>query len=252
MKRRIAASLAIALAGLGGCGGRGAQSHEVLLVFAAASLTESFTDIGRAFERRQENVVVQFSWGPSDGLANGIQGGGPADVFASASPTWMDAVAATPGVLERDVFARNRLTIIVPKDNPAGIASIADLAKPGVKLVLAAPDVPAGNYARDALKKAGLEAAERNVVSNEEDVKGVVQKVLLGEADAGIVYATDVTEAVVFKISAVGIPEPVNVIASYPIAVVRGTKHERSAREFVAFVLGDGQDILRAAGFLAP
>lgn len=164
----------------------------------------------------------------------------------------MDAVAAAVGVTNRAVFARNRLVVLVPKDNPAGIQAFADVAKPGVKLVLAASAVPIGRYARDALKKAHLEAAENNVVSNEEDVKAVVQKVVLGEADAGIVYTTDVTDAIASKVSTIVIPDDLNVFAFYPIAVVNGTEHERASRAFVAYVLGDGQDILREAGFLAP
>ncbi len=223
-------------------------------MFAAASLAESFSTIGDAFEREHAGVTVRFNFGPSDGLATGINAnaGGRADVFASASPRWMDAVSAQTGVSDRAVFARNRLVVLVPKDNPAGIASLADLAEPGVKLVLAAPEVPVGGYAREALKRAHLEAAEKNVVSNEEDVKGVVQKVVLGEADAGIVYATDVTPAVGPTVSSIAIPDDVNVIASYPIAVVAGTKHEATARSFVAYVLGPGQTILRSAGFLEP
>lgn len=252
MKRRLAAGLAAVLT-LGGCGGstKGGAGEEIL-VFAAASLTESFTAIGVAFEREHEEVTVRFNWGPSDGLATGINGGGRADVFASASPRWMDAVASETGVSDRVTFARNRLVVLVPSDNPAGIKSFADLAKDGVKLVLAAPAVPIGEYAREALRKANLEAALRNIVSNEEDVKGVVQKVVLGEADAGIVYATDVTGPVSQKVSTLPIPDDVNLTASYPIAVVNGSTHPATARLFVAFVLGPGRQILRRAGFLEP
>lgn len=251
MKRGAAAALAVAVLGVGGCGRTIVDPPKTeLLVFAAASLTESFTEIGEAFERDRRDVRVFFNWGPSDGLANGIRGGGRADAFASASRRWMDLVASTPGVTDRAIFARTVLTIIVPKDNPAGIRTFPDLAKPGVKLVLAARGVPAGQYAREAMSKANI--GERNVVSNEEDVKGVVQKVVLGEADAGIVYATDVTPTVRSNASVIAIPDDVNVVASYEIAVVRETKHVAAARAFVAYVLDQGQAVLRAAGFGAP
>ena len=160
-----------------------------LTVFAAASLTESFDEIGAAFESANPGTTVTFNYGGSEALATAINEQGGADVFASASPKWMDEVADNgPGVSDRSDFAKNRLIVIVPADNPAGIASIEDLGNPGVKLVLAAPEVPVGTYARQALDNAGvLEDAEANVVSNAEDVKAVVQTVVAGEADAGIV-----------------------------------------------------------------
>lgn len=248
MNRRIVAGVALIALSLGACGG---SKREEILVFAAASLTESFSKIGPAFERAHPGVRVRFNWGPSDGLATGIVNGGAADVFASASWKWMDTIASDPGVLDSATFARNRLTVIVPKDNPAGIAAFDDLVNAGVKLVLAAAAVPAGTYARQALANAGL-GAERNVVSNEEDVKGVVQKVVLGEADAGIVYVTDVTEAVKPRVRVVPIPEAVNVLASYPIAVVKTSAHLATARLFVAYVRRQGQAVLRDVGFLSP
>ena len=253
---RLGVALTLAAATVAGtaCGGSpaGATRSEEILVFAAASLTESFAAIGKSFEHHHPTVRVRFNFGPSDGLATGIGSGAPADVFASASPKWMDAVADSPGVDDRAVFARNRLVVVVPSANPAHIRSLADLAKPGIKLVLAALAVPAGQYARHALAKAGLADAEHNVVSNEEDVKGVVQKVVLGEADAGIVYATDVTPAVRAKASSIPIPDELDVLAAYPIAVIHGTHHSPTARAFVEFVLGPGQSILRHAGFLPP
>jgi molybdate transport system substrate-binding protein len=237
------------------CGGGSAAAPRStdLLVFAAASLTESFAKIGGAFEHANPGVHVRFNFGPSDGLATGIGEGARADVFASASKTHMDQVAVTPGVDARAIFARNRLTVIVPSSGTARVYAFADLARPGVKLVLAAPGVPAGNYARRALALGMLDAALHNLVSNEVDVKSVVQKVVLGEADAGIVYITDVTPAVAPGVRVVPIPDRMNVIASYPIAVVAGSRSEATARAFVAFVLGGrGQTILRAAGFLSP
>jgi molybdate transport system substrate-binding protein len=242
---------ALVVLAVGGCAGSLGGGRD-LVVFAAASLTEAFGEVGLAFERRHPSVTVRFNFGPSDGLATQIREGGPADVFASAAERWMDAVADV-GLLDRAVFARNRLTVLVPRDNPARISGIEDLARPGVRLVMAAPDVPAGEHGREALGKAGvLGPAEANVVSNEEDVKGVVQKVALGEADAGITYVTDVTEQVAADVRAVPIPDEVNVVAVYPIAALRTSVEPRLAREFVGFVLADGKAILRAAGFLTP
>jgi molybdate transport system substrate-binding protein len=235
----------------GGGGGSGAEPR-TLTVSAAASLSDAFTDIGKTFEGQNDGVTVTFNFGPSDGLAGQIEEGAPVDVFASASPTWMDSVETDgPGVSGRADFARNRLALIVPSDNPAGIERIGDLAEDGVKLVLAAQGVPVGDYAREALANAAIaDAARKNVVSNEEDVKGVVTKVLSGDADAGIVYVTDVTPAVADRLKMIQIPDHVNVIATYPIAVVSGTKEAGLAQDFVDLVLGDGQRTLAGYGFL--
>jgi molybdate transport system substrate-binding protein len=150
-------------------------------------------------------------------------------------------------------FARNKLAVIVPSDNPAHIASLDELAKSGVKLVLAAVGVPAGDYARELLANAGIQKeALANVVSNEEDVKGVVQKVLLGEADAGIVYRTDVTPDIAARVHEIAIPDGVNVIATYPIAVVGESRNASAAEAFVRYVTGPGQATLRSFGFLPP
>lgn len=225
-----------------------------ITVAAAASLTESFTAIGAAFAAEHPGVAVRFNFGPSSGLATQIQAGAPVDVFAAADARWMDAVAVDPGIAERGDFAVNGLVILVPAANPAAVRSATDLARPGVRLVLAAEGVPAGDYARQALAAAGIaDRALANVVSNEEDVKGVVQRVALGEADAGIVYRTDRTPAVAPSVRAVELPPEANVRAAYPIAVVDGAPQPDVARQFVAFVRGAaGQAILRAAGFESP
>lgn len=233
-----------------GCGGDGGDGTSTLTVFAAASLTDAFTEIATDFEDANPGVQVRLSFGPSDGLATQIQEGAPADVFASASPTWMDAVEEDPGVSDRVDFARNLLIVITPRDDPADVGSVEDLARPGVKLVIAAEGVPAGEYAREVLSNAGIaDEALANVVSNEDDVKGVVQKVALGEADAGIVYRTDVTAAVASDLRAIDVPDELNVIATYPIAAVTGG-HVSLARAFVDLVVGDGQRVLADAGFL--
>jgi molybdate transport system substrate-binding protein len=233
-------------------GSDGQQSSQIT-VLAASSLTEAFGELGDEFEGEHQGVSVIFSFGPSDGLAQQIDQGSPADVFASASARWMDDVEQNgPGVSGRADFARNRLVLIVPKDDPAGIGKFTDLSNEGVKLVLAAEGVPVGDYAREALDNAGIAGeALANVVSNEEDAKAVVQKVLLGEADAGIVYVTDVTPEVAPDVTAIEIPDDVNVMATYPIAVVTGSANTDLAKEFEDLVLSsDGQSVLRSHGFL--
>jgi molybdate transport system substrate-binding protein len=233
------------------CGGTDAgDATATVTVFAAASLTEAFTQIADEYGELH-GLEVRLSFGPSDGLATQIQEGAPADVFASASPKWMDVVADDPGVTDRADFARNVLVVIVPAGDPAGIVTVDDLREPGIKLVLAAEGVPVGDYARAMLANAGIaEQALPNVVSNEDDVKGVVQKVALGEADAGIVYRTDVTAPVAGDLETVDVPDDVNVVAVYPIAALAGASEH--AGGFVEYVLGPGQETLRAAGFLPP
>ena len=236
-----------------GTGGGSPNPEEAeLTVSGAASLTEAFTDIGAAFEEDNPGVTVTFNFGPSDGLSTQINEGAPVDVFASASPKWMDAVQDEgPGVEGRTDFAKNRLAIIVPTGNPAGIEGIEDLGEDDVKLVLAAEGVPVGDYAREALDNAGVaDAALANVVSNEEDVKAVVTKVVSGDADAAIVYVTDVTAAVVDQVQMIEVPDDVNVIATYPIAVVTGSQEADLAQRFVDYILGEGQQTLADYGFL--
>jgi molybdate transport system substrate-binding protein len=251
-RRALLVALAFTLVTVSCNGNASSEDDRDLTVAAAASLTAAFTQIGAHFEE-ETGIGVVFTFGPSDGLATQIVEGAPVDVFASASPAWMDAVEERgPGVRERRDFARNRLAVIVPADNPANIDGLEDLAADGVQLVLAAEGVPAGDYAREILANAGIaDAALANVVSNEEDVAAVVTKVLTGEADAGIAYITDVTADVADRISLVRIPDDVNVIATYPIAVVADSGRPDLAREFVEFVRGAGQDVLADHGFLA-
>jgi molybdate transport system substrate-binding protein len=225
-----------------------------LIVFAASSLSDVFAQIGKDFEEADPGTTVTFNYGPSDGLAAQIESEGTADVFASASLTWMDRVQRTVGVSGRANFARNGLVIITPPGDPAHISSIHDLANPGVKLVLGAQGVPVGDYAREALSKAGIAPqAEANVVSNEEDDASVVAKITSGEADAGIVYASDVNREVGPLVKEVEIPDASNVVATYPIAVVDGSSSEGEAQAFVDYVTGArGQATLNAYGFLPP
>jgi molybdate transport system substrate-binding protein len=260
MKRRAAFGIAVLTLVAAGCASSnepsvsgGAQESEIT-VFAASSLTAAFTQIGKDFEAGNPGVNVTFNFGPSDGLAGQIESEGVADVFASASPTWMDDLASATGVSDRTDFAQNKLVIITPPDDPAGIGSIQDLAGVGVQLVLAAEGVPVGDYARQMLKIAGIaKAAASNIVSNEQDDASVVAKIASGEADAGIVYASDVTETVAPTVRAVAIPDDVNVIATYPIAVIDGSSNTELAGAFVRYVSGsDGQATLRSFGFLPP
>jgi len=223
-----------------------------LTVFAAASLSDAMTRIGSDFEAAHPGTNVTFNFGASNDLASAIESEGTADVFASASDTYMDDVSDRVGVERRVDFAQNQLVVITPPDNPAGITSLDDLAAPGVQVVLAAEGVPVGDYARQSLENAGIEdAVLSNVVSDEEDDSSVVAKIIAGEADAAIVYTSDVTSGVAPQVGSVAIPDDVNVVATYPIAVMSTTLHADLARAFVEYVSGsEGEATLADLGFL--
>jgi molybdate transport system substrate-binding protein len=233
-----------------------------LTVYAAASLAESFGELGRIFESRHAGITVRFSFAGSQQLAFQVEQGAPADVFASADRRWMDYVK-DKGLVEAKtpIFARNRLVVIVPRANPARIQRLEDLARRGVKVVLAAEAVPAGKYTREMLTKlAGARGfpAEydrkvlANVVSQEENVKGVVGKIQFDEADAGVVYRSDVTLAVSRYVTILDVPETNNVIAQYPIAVLRSAPNRDAAKQFVQLVISlEGQRVLQEHGLLA-
>jgi molybdate transport system substrate-binding protein len=159
-----------------------------------------------------------------------------------------------PGITNPKDFAQNRLALIVPSDNPAGIKSVNDLANPGVKVVLAAPGVPAGDYARQMLENAGIQsAALKNVVSNEQDDATVLEKVASGEADAGIVYDSDLSSTSASRVQSIAIPDRINVLATYSIGAVTGAHAQDAGALFADFVLGpSGQKILAGFGFLPP
>ncbi|MGH2595404.1 MAG: molybdate ABC transporter substrate-binding protein [Actinomycetota bacterium] len=255
----LCGSLLVAACSSSGSSGGGADSSSSasaidLAVFAASSLSTAFTQIGSDFEAANPGTTVSFNFGSSADLAASIESEGTADVFASASGTYMDEVSTKVGVSGRADFAQNGLVVITPTDNPAGISSLKDLAKPGVQVVLAAEGVPVGDYARQALQAAGIEKAVlANVVSNEDDDASVVAKITSGEADAAIVYVSDVTSAIGPQVNAVEIPDAANVIATYPIAVVTGTTHADVATAFVDYVIGSqGQATLRDFNFLPP
>ncbi len=229
----------------------GSAASTDLTVFAASSLTSAFTQMGIDFEAANPGVHVTFNLGSSTDLATQIGSEGTADVFASASGTAMDTVEKNPGVQERQDFATNDLVIITPSDDPGGVSSLSDLSKPGLQLVLAAEGVPVGGYARQMLDEAGISKdVLPNVVSNEPDDAAVVAKVKSGEADAGIVYTSDISSS---DVRAVTIPDAQNVIATYPIAVVTGAPAADMAATFVTYVTGtDGQATLAEFGFGPP
>lgn len=220
-----------------------------LTVLAAASLTEAFRDATKILEQNNPGFVATYSFAGSQQLVTNIQNGAPADVIATADMRTMQTLL-TAGLVETpQTFARNRLEIAVAKGNPKGIRNLADLSKASISVVLADPSVPAGKFARQALQKAGVALTPK---SNELDVKSALQKVESGDADAAIVYATDVSSAV-DRVDGVVISDSQNVIAAYPIAVVRTTQHRAGAEAFVeAAVSGDIQAALRKRGFLAP
>jgi molybdate transport system substrate-binding protein len=221
-----------------------AVAPRTLTVFAASSLTDAFGEIGKAFEAEHPGVQVAFNFAGSQALRTQIEQGAPADVFVSASPAEMNALIAERMVdqASQHILLTNQLVVILPPGNPAGLSKLEDLAAPGIKLVLASQDVPVGGYARQALDKMdqafGSDFKQRvisNVVSNEDNVKQVVAKVELGEADAGIVYASDAAAAPDLK--KLEIPATLNIVASYPIAPVAHSANGALASEFIQYAL---------------
>lgn len=231
-----------------------------LLVFAAASLTDAFDEIARDFEAQNPGVTVVTNYGGSSGLATQLLEGGAADLFASANNAQMQRVIEAGAVVdEPQIFATNRLVVIVPGDNPGGVETLADLANPGLKLILAMVGVPVREYtdqmiaalAADPSSTAGYaEAVYANLISEEENVRQVVAKVALGEADAGVVYTSDVTPDVAPNLGQIEVPDAYNVIAVYPIARLADAPHPEVAAAFLDFVVGaEGQAILNRWGF---
>jgi molybdate transport system substrate-binding protein len=232
-----------------------------LTIFTAASLTDAFKDMAAEIEKANPGTELTFNFAGSPTLRTQLAQGARADVFASADEPNM-AGAQQDGTItgQPQIFARNVLVVVVPAKNPAGIQTLQDLAKPNLKLVHTHQEVPVGNYARQALEKMsqnpafGSDFSKRvlaNLVSEETNVRQVAAKVRLGEADAGIVYATDVTPAIRDAVRVIQIPPELNVIARYPIAVVKGAPNEAGARAFIASVLSPaGQTILVRHGFL--
>ena len=230
-----------------------------LTVFAAASLSDAFEAIGRDLAVAHPDLSITYNFGGSQALVTQLTEGAEADVLASANVSQM-AAATEAGLITGDAapFVHNRLAIVTPATNPAGIESPADLGTEGILLVLAQPEVPAGRYAREAVCKMGTDVESygagftdrvaANVVSEEEDVRNVLAKVALDEADAGIVYVSDAVAAA-DQVQVVDIPDEVNVVATYPIAALAGGD-EVLALAFIAYLLSDeGQDRLASFGF---
>ena len=246
---RIAAAGCALLLALGGCSSArpSGAAQTKITVLAAASLTEAFRAVGDTF-RLSHNVTVTFSFGASSTLAQQIVAGSPGDVFASADErTMARAVAGGAVVGSPRIFATNRLEIAVAPGNPRHIMALADLARPGLRIALCASQVPCGAFADQALAGAHVAVAHP---SRELDVKAVFTKVRLGEADAGVVYTTDVLAAG-RSVAGIAIPDAQNVIARYPIAVLKGAP--AAAQAFVDYVLSaDGSAIMLRFGFGAP
>jgi molybdate transport system substrate-binding protein len=257
----LAGVTAVAVVGLAACGDGsktagpqpGTSSSGVagtVTVFAAASLTESFTKIGKDFEAANPGAKVTFNFAGSSALATQINQGAPADAFASAAPANMKTVTdAGNGDGTPTTFVKNQLVIAVPKGNPKGITGLADLTKSGVKVALCAEQVPCGAAAKKALAAANVKLTP---VTLEQDVKSALSKVKLGEVDAALVYRTD-AKAAASDVDGVEFPESAGAINEYPIIVLKSATNKAGAQAFVAYVLSDkGKALLTAAGFQAP
>ncbi|WP_219469191.1 molybdate ABC transporter substrate-binding protein [Nonomuraea rhizosphaerae] len=261
----IALPVAFALAGLSGCGSgadpgaagtssasasasAGGGAKEVT-VFAAASLTGTFTELGKSFESAHPGTTVKFNFGSSATLAQQIVQGAPADVFAAASPATMKTVTDASLAASPTTFVRNRLQIAVPADNPAKVDELKDLTDSKVKVALCAEQVPCGAAAVKALDAAGLKVTP---VTLEQDVKATLTKVELGEVDAALVYRTDVI-ASAGKVKGIEFPEAGKAINDYPIATLAKAPAGDLAKQFVDLVLSQqGKDVLTKAGFDGP
>jgi molybdate transport system substrate-binding protein len=252
--------------GLASCGGGSDSSGSggdeeqggKLTIFAASSLTDAFGELGNTFEEQNEGVEVKQGFGASSDLLAQIQQGAPADVFASAAQEEMDTAVKDDLVSGYpEVFVKNREIIMVPKDNPANINSLEDMAKPDVKLVLAAKDVPAADYAVEILGKANKEYGPgfeddvlSNVVSREADVRASVNRVVVGDADATFGYASDYTPDIRDGVKVIPVPPDLNIIATYPIAALKDAEDQELARKWVDLVTSEeGQKVLEKWNF---
>lgn len=261
----VTGASALLLAGCGSSGSSGAPSTTsttsaaassssaptgTLTVFAAASLKGTFTEIGERFEAEHPGVTVAFSFAGSSDLVTQIQNGAPADVFASADQTTMAKVVDAGLTAAAPVpFATNVLTIVTPPGDPKGVASFADLAEPGTAVVVCAPQVPCGAATQRVEQATGVALSP---VSEESSVTDVLTKVESGEADAGVVYATD-ARAAAGKVTEVPFPESSGAVNTYPVVALSGAEQPELARDFAAFVAGEqGRAVLQAAGFGAP
>jgi molybdate transport system substrate-binding protein len=245
-----------------------APTPTIITVFAAASLSEAFTEIGQNFTILNPGVEVTFNFAGSQQLVQQIDQGAPVDLFASANSTQMEIAIGSGRILTntQQIFAHNHLVVVIPADNPAAITTLEDLGKSGISLIFAAQTVPVGQYSLDFLAKAdtdgtlgaGYQAAVlANVVSYEENVRAVLAKVMLGEADAGIVYRSDLAQFTPSNdgsqrlVQLIEIPDHLNTIAAYPIAPLADSAHREVAQQFIDYVLSPGgQQALQKYGFI--
>jgi molybdate transport system substrate-binding protein len=258
MRRFILTTAGLAAVALAGCSSSSsspatssssAPATGTVTVFAAASLTGAFTQIGKQFEAAHKGDTVKFSFGPSSGLEAQITSGAPADVFASASPKTMQDVVSAGDASNPQNFAKNIMEVAVPPNNPGKVASLSDLAKKSVKVALCQPQVPCGTVAAEVFKNAGITVKP---VTLQPDVKSVLTQVETNNVDAGMVYVTDVMAAG-SKVKGVTIPANENASTLYPIASISSSKEKSIAQAFVAYVLSPaGQQVLTAAGFEKP
>ena len=264
MRRLILTVAGLAVVALAGCSSSGSSptsaagssasasasaSTGTITVFAAASLTGTFTQLGKQFAAAHPGDTVKFSFGPSSGLATQITSGAPADVFASAAPANMDQVVSAGDASNPQDFAKNSMEVAVPPNNPAKVTSVNDLANKSVKVALCQPQVPCGVVAAEVFKNVGITVKP---VTLQTDVKSVLTQVELGNVDAGMVYVTD-AKAAGTKVKGITIPANENASTLYPIATISSSKHKSEAQAFVAYVLSPaGQNVLAAAGFEKP
>jgi molybdate transport system substrate-binding protein len=248
------------LLGLPGCNSSrpAATSSQEITVFAASSLTSAFNDLAQAFQAQNEGVRVVFNFASSSQLAAQLNEGIAADLFASANPAQMQTVI-DGGRVEAGtevIFVSNRLTIIVPADNPAGINSLEELAQPGIQLILAVEGVPVRQYTDEIVAAMPADFQEHfydNLVSEEENVRQVSAKIALGEADAGIVYTSDVTPDIAALVQQIAIADEQNVTAAYPVAPLADAANPELAQSFIDFIMSaEGQSILAKWGFGPP
>jgi molybdate transport system substrate-binding protein len=257
----LAIHLMMLCAGCGQLSNQESSQESELIIFAAASLAEAFTEMARQFEVDHPEVIIIINFAGSQQLAHQLSQGAPADIFASANHRQMEAVIGLGRVNEEEVeiFTGNRLVIIYPPGNPADIRTLAGLSTPGLKLILAAPEVPAGAYALTlfdnlesdpAFDPAFRNAVLKNVVSYEENVRAVLSKVMLGEADAGIVYMSDVSGKNEDEVGIIEIPDHLNPLATYPIATINNSRQLELGKAFIDFLLSArGQRLMSDYGF---
>jgi len=259
MMNRYALPAAVAVLILA-CSAALASEPKEITVFTAASLTGAFGEIGGIYEN-ETGIHATFNFDGSQALRTQIENGAPADVFASANKKQMNALKSK-GMMNNSsiaIFAKNKISLIVPKDNPARISNLSDLAKPGIKIVMGTKDVPVGDYALQIIDKLGNDSSYgkdykekvlSNVISQETTVNYVVTKVALGEADVGFAYVSDVTEDLASKVDKIDIPDEYNIIAEYPMGILQQSKYPTESLDFMKLVMSEeGSAILEKYGF---